>query len=148
MKDRDKTTFTCPWGSYAYTVLPFGLCNAPATFQRVVLSIFSNLIHDCMKVYMDNFIVYGDYLEDSLIDIEKVIDRCRETNLALSNEKCFMILTKGIVLGHHLSFAGIKVDPTKIEVIVKLAVLATKKDVRNFLGHAGYYTYLLKILPR
>ena len=55
LEDQDKTTFTCPWGTYAYKVLPFGLCNAPATFQRAVLAIFTNLIHDCAEVYMDVF---------------------------------------------------------------------------------------------
>ena len=59
-EDQDKTTFTCPWGTFAYRVLPFGLCNAPATFQRAVLGIFSDLIHDCVEVYMDDFTVYGD----------------------------------------------------------------------------------------
>ena len=59
-EDQDKTTFTCPWGTYAYNVLPFGLCNAPATFQRAVLAIFADLIHDCVEVYMDDFLVYGN----------------------------------------------------------------------------------------
>ena len=57
---QDKTTFTCPWVTYAYRVFPFGLCNAPSTFERVVLGIFFNLIHDCMEVYMDDFTTYGN----------------------------------------------------------------------------------------
>lgn len=60
LEDQENTYFTCPWGTYAYRVLPFGLCNAPATFQRVFLTIFVNIIHDCVEVYMDDFIVYGD----------------------------------------------------------------------------------------
>ena len=59
LKDYDKTTFTSPWGTFAYRVLPFGLCNAPATFQRVVLSIFSELVHDSVEIYMDDFTTYG-----------------------------------------------------------------------------------------
>jgi hypothetical protein len=62
-EDQDKTTFTCPWGTYAYNVLPFGLCNAPATFQRAVLAIFADLIHECVEVYMDDFTVYGNTYE-------------------------------------------------------------------------------------
>jgi hypothetical protein len=59
-EDQDNTTFTCPWGTYAYRVLPFGLCNALATFHRVVLTIFSDMTNDCVEVYMDDFTVYGD----------------------------------------------------------------------------------------
>jgi hypothetical protein len=138
-EDQDKTTFTCPWGTYAYKVLPFGLCNAPATFQRVVLGVFSDLIHDCVEVYMDDFTVYGNTFEEALSNLEKVLIRCQESNLSLSHEKCKMLLTEGIVLGHHLSAEGIKVDPAKIEVIVNLPSPKTQKDVRRFLGHAGYY---------
>ena len=57
--DQDKTTFTYPWGTYAYRVLPFGLCNAPVTFHRVVLAIFSDLTNDCVEFYMDDFTVHG-----------------------------------------------------------------------------------------
>ena len=92
-KDQDKTKFTCPWGTYAYQVLPFGLCNALATFQRVVLGIFSDLIHDCVEAYMDDFIVYRNTFEEALENLEKVFKRCKEANLSLSHEKCFMMFT-------------------------------------------------------
>jgi len=59
MEDHDKTTFNCPWGTYAYNVFPFGLCNAPATFQREFFVIFAYLIHECVEVYIDDFTVYG-----------------------------------------------------------------------------------------
>jgi len=84
--DQDKTTLTCPWGMYAYKVLPFWLCNACATFQRVVLGIFSDLLHDCVEVYMDDFTFYGNTFEKVLENLEKNLIRCQETNLALSNE--------------------------------------------------------------
>ena len=65
-EDQDKTTFTYPWGTYAYQVLPFGLCTTPATFQRAVLGIFSDLIYDCVDVYMDDFTIYGNTFEEAL----------------------------------------------------------------------------------
>ena len=99
-EEQEKTTFTCPWGTYAYKVLPFGLCNAPATFQRVVLTIFSDLSHDFVEVYMDDFTVMVDTFEEALYNLEFFLQRCRETNISLSNEKCFMIMTKGIFLCH------------------------------------------------
>jgi hypothetical protein len=86
-EDQEKTTFTCPWGTYAYRVLPFGLCNAPTTFQRVVLAIFSDLTNDCVEVYMDDFTVHGEDFQQALTSLEKVLIRCKETNLSLSNEK-------------------------------------------------------------
>ena len=73
LEDRDKTTFLCPWGTYAYRVFPFGLCNAPATFHRVVLGIFSDLIHDYVEVYMDDFTSYGNTFQEALDNLEKVL---------------------------------------------------------------------------
>ena len=112
-EDQDKTTFTCPWGTYAYIVLEFVLCNTPATFQRVVLGIFVDLIHDYVEVYMDDFLAYGNTFQEALDNLEKVLIRCQETNLAHSHKKCKMLLTEGIVLGYHVSSQGIKVDPAK-----------------------------------
>jgi hypothetical protein len=68
-------------------VFPFGLCNSPATFQRVVLGVFADLIHDCVEVYMDDFTVYGNTFEEALSNLEKVLIRCQESNLSLSHEK-------------------------------------------------------------
>ena len=69
---------------------------------------------------MDEFMAYGNTFQESLDNLEKVLIRCQEKNLSLSHEKCKMLLTKGIVLGHHVSSQGIKVEPTKIKVIVGL----------------------------
>ena len=73
LEDQEKTTFTCPWGTYAYKVLPFGLCNAPATFRWAVLGIFSDLLLDCVEVYMDDVTVMGDNFEEALLNLEKVL---------------------------------------------------------------------------
>ena len=88
---------------------------------------------------MDDFTVYGNNFEESLQNLEKVLIRCQETNLALSYEKCKMLLTEGIVLGHHISSKGIQVDPTKIEIITSLPPPKTQREVKNLLGHASYY---------
>ena len=103
-------------GNLAYRVLLFGLYNAPATFQRAVLGIFSSLIHDCVEVYMDDFTVYGNTFEEALEILEKVLKRCDEANLSLSHEICFTMSIEGIVLGYHISRDGIKVDKPKVEV--------------------------------
>ena len=85
LEDQQKTTFTCPWGIYGYKLLPFRLCNAPTTFQRVVLGFFGDLIHDCVEVFMDNFSVYGDTYEEALTNLEKVLICYQETNLSLNH---------------------------------------------------------------
>ena len=71
-KDQGETTFTYTWGTYAYKVLPFGLCNPLAIFQREILGIFSDLLHDCVEVYMDDFIVMGDTFEEDVHNIRRV----------------------------------------------------------------------------
>ena len=70
-EDQDKTNFTCPWGTFSYKVLPFGLCNVPATFQRAVLAIFTDL--EFVEIYMDDFSVFGDYFQEALKNLEKVL---------------------------------------------------------------------------
>ena len=92
-EDQDKTTFTCPWRTFSYRVFSFGLCNAPATFQRAVLGIFSDLIHDCVEVYMDDFTTYGNTFQEYLDNLGKFLIQCQEENLDLSHEKCKMLLT-------------------------------------------------------
>ncbi len=88
---------------------------------------------------MDDFAVMGDTFEEALHNLEKILHRCRETNLSLSNEKCSMIMTDGIVLGLHVFVAGNKVDPEKIEVIEKLPPPTSQKGVQSFLGNSRYY---------
>ena len=107
-EDQNKTTLTYPWGTYAYRVLPFGLCNTPATFQQAVLGIFVDLIHDYVEVYMDDLTVYGNIFQEDLDNLRKVLIRCLEMNLSLSYEKCKMLLTEGVVLGNHVSSEELK----------------------------------------
>lgn len=147
-EDQDKTTFTCPWGTFAYKVYPFGLCNAPSTFQRAILSIFSDLINEGLEVFMDDFTPYGDDFEQALNNLEKVLERCIDTRLCLSYEKCHMMTTKGVVLGYYISADGIRVDPTKIEVILNLPTPHTQTEVCSFLGTSGYYRRFMENFSR
>ena len=139
LEDQEKTTFTCPFGTYAYRRMPFGLCNAPATFQRCMLSIFSDMVERIMEVFMDDLTVYGKTFDDCLLNVKKVLKRCIEKDLVLNWEKCHFMATSGVVLGHIISKEGIQVDPAKIELISKLPSPTTVKEVRQFLGHAGFY---------
>ena len=98
-EDQEKTTFTCPFGTFAFKRMPFGLCNAPATFQRCMMVIFSSMIGECMEIFMDDFSVFGDSFENCLKNLEKTLKRCMETNLVLSWEKSHFMVKEGIVLG-------------------------------------------------
>ncbi|KAL4308283.1 hypothetical protein GQ457_01G021320 [Hibiscus cannabinus] len=138
-EDQSKTTFTCPYGTFTFRRMPFGLCNAPATFQRCMTVIFSDLNEDCLEIFMDDFSTFGDNFDNCLSNLEKVLKRCKETNLVLNWEKCHFMVDEGIVLGHKISSKGMEVDKEKIEVISKLPPPTTVKGIRSFLGHAGFY---------
>ncbi|KAL4325444.1 hypothetical protein GQ457_11G026040 [Hibiscus cannabinus] len=138
-EDQSKTTFTCPYGTFAFRRMPFGLCNAPATFQRCMTAIFSDLNEDCLEIFMDDFSTFGEIFDNCMSNLEKVLTRCKETNLVLNWEKCHFMVDEGIVLGHKISSKGMEVDKTKIEVISKMPPPTTVKGIRSFLGHAGFY---------
>ncbi|GJQ91527.1 reverse transcriptase domain-containing protein [Tanacetum coccineum] len=138
-QDQEKTTFTCPYGTFAYRRMPFGLCNAPGTFQRCMMAIFHDMIEKTMEVFMDDFSVFGDSFDSCLSNLERMLKRCEDTNLVLNWEKCHFMCKEGIVLGHKISKSGIEVDRAKIDVIAKLPHPTTVKGVRSFLGHAGFY---------
>jgi hypothetical protein len=118
LEDQEKTTFTCPFGTYAYKRMPFGLCNAPATFQRCMMSIFPNYVERIIEVFMDDFAVYGDFFYKCLENLSLVLKRCIETNLVLNYEKCYFMVEQGIVLGHVVSSRKLEVDKAKIDIII------------------------------
>nr|GEW92413.1 reverse transcriptase domain-containing protein [Tanacetum cinerariifolium] len=135
-KDQEKTTFTCPYGTFAYKRMPFRLCNAPGTFQRCMMAIFHDMIEQTMEVFMDDFSVFGDSFSTCLTNLEKILKRCEDTKFPLSWEKSHFMVKEGIVLGHKILKKGIEVDKAKIEVIFKLPQPTTVKGIRSFLGHA------------
>ncbi|XP_071700041.1 uncharacterized protein [Rutidosis leptorrhynchoides] len=143
-EDQEKTTFTCPYGTFAYKRMPFGLCNAPATFQRCMMAIFHDMIEECMEVFMDDFSVFGDTFKSCLVNLERMLIRCEKSNLVLNWEKCHFMVKEGIVLGHKISKEGIEVDSAKVDVIAKLPHPTNVRGVRSFLGHAGFYRRFIK----
>ena len=116
LENQEKTTFTCPFGTFAYRRMPFGLCNAPATFQRCMLSIFSDMVERFLEVFMNDFSVFGDSFDDCLSNLKMVLTRCEEKNLVLNWEKCHFMVRNGIILGHIVSSKRIEVDKSKIEL--------------------------------
>ncbi|CAM8908181.1 unnamed protein product [Rhodiola kirilowii] len=106
-EDQDKTTFPCPFGTFSFRKMSFGLCNAPSTFQWVVTSIFSDMIGVFIEVFMDDFTVHGD-----------TFDACLDN------------------LRHIVSHEGIEVDKAKIDLIMTLTYPSSVHDIKSFLGHA------------
>lgn len=143
-EDQEKTTFTCPFGTFAYRRMPFGLCNAPATFQRCMMSVFSDMVERFIEVFMDDFSVFGSNFDNCLNHLQLVLKRCEECNLVLNWEKCHFMVQQGLVLGHVISSRGIEVDKAKIDIISKLPPPTSVKGVRSFLGHAGFYRRFIK----
>ncbi|GJX45928.1 DNA-directed DNA polymerase [Tanacetum coccineum] len=128
-EDQEKTTFTCPYGTFTYKRMPFGLCNAPATFQCCMTAIFHELIEDRMEVFMDDFSVFGSSFNHCLKNLEKMLKRCEETNLVLNWEKCHFMVKEGIILGHKVSGSRIEGDKAKFEAISKLPYPSNVKVV-------------------
>jgi hypothetical protein len=142
--DQHKTTFTCPYGTFAYRRMPFGLCNTPTSFQRCMMAVFSEFIEEIVEVFMDDFSVYGKTFLDCLANLDKILTRCAEVDLVLNWEKCHFMVKQGIVLSNVISERGIKVDKAKVETVEQLPPPTNVKSLRSFLSHAGFYRRFIK----
>ena len=143
-KDQEKTTFTCPFGTFAYHRLNFGLTTGPSTFQRCMTSIFSDMIGDFLEVFIDDFCIFSSSFHQCLHDLDLVLKRCRKTDLVLNWKKCHFMVKEGIVLAHNFFEKGIEVDKTKVDLISNLPPPKSFKEIRSFLGHVGIYRRFIK----
>ena len=109
-----------------------------------MMSMFSDLVEEAMKIFMDDFLVYGSSFEKCLENLETVLQRCQDKNLALNWEKCHFMVKEGIVLGHKISVVGLEVDQAKVSIIKTLLPPTIVKGIRSFLGHAGFYRRFIK----
>ncbi|GKD04203.1 reverse transcriptase domain-containing protein [Tanacetum coccineum] len=114
--------------------MPFSLCNAPATFQRYMLAIFHDMIEESVKVFMDYFSFFGSTFDHCLNNLDKMLQLCKDAHLVLNWEKCHFMVKEGIVLGHKVSEAGLKVDKAKIDVISKFPPPTNIKVVVDYVS--------------
>ena len=144
-EDKAKTAFQVGnLGFYECNRMPFGLCNAPATFQRLMERAMGDInLRDCI-IYLDDIIIFSDTFEAHLDRLEAVFQRLHTYNLKLKASKCEFFKKQVTYLGHVVSEEGIKTDPEKIRVLKNWPVPKSVKDVRKFLGFTGYYRRFIK----
>ena len=138
-KDREKTAFVCKHGLFEYLVMPFGLCNAPSTFQRLMELVMRGLQWKILLIYLDDLIIYANSFSEELDRLDTVFTRLKEAGLKLKAEKCFLFRTEVAFLGHLVSSTGIKPHPSKIETIKNWPTPKNLTELRSFLGFCSYY---------
>nr|KAG5695484.1 hypothetical protein BaRGS_011326 [Batillaria attramentaria] len=138
-KDIQKTAFVTPFGHYEFTRMPFGLTGAPATFQRLMNGVMSDMLFNSLLVYLDDLLIYSKTFEDHLLHLDRVLARLSRVGLKLNWDKCQLLRESVDYLGHTISAQGVSCQTEKTDVIRKWPVPRTTKDLRSFLGFAGYY---------
>jgi len=138
-RDKYKTAFSTPYGHYEFNRMPFGLKNAPATFQRLMNSVLTGIQGLKCLVYLDDIVVYGPSLEVHNKRLITVLLRLRDSNLKLQPDKCEFLRKEVIYLGHIITENGISPDPSKLEAVKNFPIPKKVKDIQAFVGLAGYY---------
>lgn len=138
-EDKEKTAFSTHKGHFEWNVMPFGLCNAPATFSRLMQLVLGGLNWIKCLCYLDDVIIFGHTFEVALSNLREVFQCIREANLKLKQKKCDLFQTEVSYLGHVVSAAGITCDPKKVKAVRDWPVPENVSEVRSFLGLAGYY---------
>lgn len=138
-EDKQKTAFATPFGLMQWTVLSFGLCNAPATFQRLMNTVFRDELFQTLLCYLDDILVYGKTIAETLERLQTVLQKLRQYGLKVEMRKCDFFKEEVTYLGHKVSAEGISTDPEKIKVVSEWPVPKTLKELRSFIGLTSYF---------
>lgn len=138
-RDREKTAFITPDGLFEFQVMPFGLCSAPATFQRVMDTVLAGLKWQTCLVYLDDVVVFAANFEEHLQRLQAVLEAIKSSGLTLKSEKCRFAYEELLFLGHVVNRDGVRPDPQKTAAIANFPPPADKKAVQRFLGLCAYY---------
>lgn len=143
-EDREKTAFSVPWGHYECNRMPFGLVNSPATWQRLMNAVLSGLTGEHCFVYLDDIICFSkNDVKEHLAKLETILEILRQAGLTLNWGKCQFMKPEVEYLGHIVSKAGLKPDPSKVEAIKRYPTPKSVTEIRAFLGLVGYYRRLI-----
>ncbi len=137
--DRPKTAFCTPFGLFEWNRMPFGLCNAPSTFQRLMERLFGDQRHQSVLLYLDDIIVFSSSVQQHLQRLRMVLGRLGAEGLKVKLGKCVFFREKVRYLGHVISGQGVATDPSKIEAVAQWSRPGTVSELRTFLGFIGYY---------
>jgi len=138
LEDREKTSFITPWGTFCYKVMPFGLINVGATYQRGMTTLFNDIMRKEIEVYVDDMIVKFGTEEVHVEYLLKMFQRLRKCQLRLNLSKCTFGVRSGKLLGFIVSQKGIEIDLDKVRAIREILAPKTGKQVRGFLGRLNY----------
>jgi transposase InsO family protein len=139
------TAFRTPWGLFEYMVMPFGLANAPATFQRFIQHVLREFIDVCCFVYIDDILIFSKTKEDHILHLSSILSKLREFSLKASLKKCQFFQTEVQFLGFIISSQGLRMDPKKLDTIIQWPMPETLKGLRRFLGFCNFYR---RFIPR
>ena len=138
-KDKEKTAFITQEGLFGFNAMPFGLCNAPATFQRLISLVLSGILWTECLVYLDDIIIFGHSFKEHLTHLASVFRRLREVNLKVKSSKCAFLQKQVLYLGHVISSEGIATDSSKTQRITEWPTPCSVQEVKQFVGLASYY---------
>ncbi|WJZ90865.1 hypothetical protein VitviT2T_009982 [Vitis vinifera] len=142
-EDMENKTFITEWGTYCYRVIPFGLKNVGTTYQRVTTTLFHDMMHMDVEVYVDDMIVKSRGRVDHLVALKRFFERIQKFILRLNPKKYTFGVTFGKLLGHMVSERGIEVDPNKIKAILDMPMSMIEKEIRGFLGRLQYISQFI-----
>jgi hypothetical protein len=137
-EDKEKTIFVTPWGTFCYKVMPFGLKNAGATYQRAMITLFHDMMHREVEVYVDDILAKSKKEEDHVQVLRRLFERLQKYQLKLNPAKCSFGVKTGKLLGFIVSDQGIEFDPDKAKAIQEMPAPKIEKEVRSFLGCLNY----------
>ena len=143
-----KTAFRCRYGLYEYTVMPFGLCNAPGTFQHYMNDTFREFLDEFLIVYLDDLLIYSDTLAEHKVHVRRVMEKLHDAGLFLKPSKCQFHVQEVAFLGFIVGPSGVKMDPSKVSAIITWPTPKSIHDIRVFLGLANFYRRFIKRFSR
>jgi hypothetical protein len=143
-EDQEKTAFITKFGTYEFKVMPFGLCNTPATFQKTMDKVLQGIKDKFVLVYFNGVIIFSKTFEKHIQHVEEVMKRIRDANFRLKAEKCYFAVKELQFLGHVVGKDGVKPDPEKVDKMINYPEPKNIRELRGVLGLFSYYRRFIK----